>query len=616
VTSSIARFAVLAWIVAAATPAAAAPLPTLSPEELRPGQTAVIRTVFQGTAIETFDAEIVGVLQGGRAEGDVIVARATTPRVVQSGIAQGMSGSPVYVDGKLIGALSSGWSFSKEPLFGITPIREMLPLLDLPARDGALGHEPSTDSGMNAGVGEATFGEFRWSEDPAPGNASREPVSAAMEASSRPMPLPVPLACGGLHPAGLATMRSMFEPFGFAVVQGGKAPKTAVPIPIEPGSAVAVDLLRGDLHLAAIGTATYRDGDRVLIFGHPLFQSGDVRLPLSNASITTIVASQLSSFKLGAPGEPIGVLTQDRRTAMAGRIGPPPHLLRVEVNVAGLGTGTKRYHYESIEDRTLAPQLLSAAAFNSVLESGGIGANQTIEWTMRLDRVNGPPLTMRDVTSGEAPIADFSGAVAGPLRFLFGNPFQRLELARVSIDVQVKPGRDQWALRSAELLGAAARPGSTLPVRCEVEQWRGERVERVLQIAVPDDLPDGRYTLWLGGGAELNRYEASKLPARFRPTSLEEAWRRFASLRPSNQLYATLIARAPEVTADGRDYPLLPNSALAILASGQAAGDQARRGDRAFLSEQRTEFDGPLRGELQLEVMVDAKAPLPGREAK
>jgi len=251
-----------------------------------------------------------------------------------------------------------------------------------------------------------------------------------------------------------------------------------------------------------------------------------------------------------------------------------------------------------------------------VLESGGIGANQTIEWTMRLDRVNGPPLTMRDVTSGEAPIADFSGAVAGPLRFLYGNPFQRLELARVSIDVQVKPGRDQWALRSAELLGAAARPGSTLPVRCEVERWRGERVERVLQIAVPDDLPDGRYTLWLGGGAELNRYEASKLPARFRPTSLEEAWRRFGSLRPSNQLYATLIARAPEVTADGRDYPLLPNSALAILASGQAAGDQARRGDRAFLSEQRTEFDGPLRGELQLEVMVDAKAPLPGREAK
>src|SRR6185503_12870259 len=129
------------------------------------------------------------------------------------------------------------------------------------------------------------------------------------------------------------------------------------------------------------------------------------------------------------------------------------------------------------------------------------------------------------------------------------------------------------------------------------------------QITVPDDLPDGRYLLWLGGGAELNRYEASKLPARFRPTSLDEAWRRFAGLRPSNQLYATLIAKAPEVTQDGRDYPLLPNSALAILAGTQAAGDLARRGDRAFLSEQRMGFDGPMRGELQLEVVVDAKAP-------
>src|SRR4030095_3966259 len=116
--------------------------------------------------------------------------------------------------------------------------------------------------------------------------------------------------------------------------------------------------------------------------------------------------------------------------------------------------------------------------------------------------------------------------------------------------------------------------------------------------------------------AELNRYEASKLPARFRPTSLEEAWRRFAALRPSNQLYVTLIAKAPGVTADGRDSPLLPNSALAILAGGQAVGDRSRRGDRALLSEQRTEFDGPMRGELQLEVTVDAKAPQPGREAK
>jgi hypothetical protein len=607
------RLAVIACLVVLAPPVSAAPLPTLTPEDLHSGQAAVIRTVFQGTAIDTFGAEIVGVLQGGRAEGDLIIARATTPRVVQSGIAQGMSGSPVYVDGKLIGALSSGWSFSKEPLFGITPIREMLPLLELPARESALGHDPGTDSGMNAGLDEATFGEFRWSDDAPAKPTGRAPAND----SSRPTPLAVPLACGGLHPAGLATMRSMFEPFGFAVVPGGKAPKTATNPPIEPGSAVAVDLLRGDLHLAAIGTATYRDGDRVLIFGHPLFQSGDVRLPLSNASITTIVASQLASFKLGAPGEPIGVLTQDRRTALAGRIGPQPHLLPVDVNVQGLGSGgIRRYHYESIEDRLLAPQLLAAAAFNSVLESGGVGSNQTIEWTMKLDRPGAPPLTMSDVTTGETPLADFSGAVTSPLRFLFANPYQRLELERVSIDVQVRPGREQWTLRSAELLDAVARPGGVLPVRCEIERWRGERIQKVVQVAVPDDLPDGRYTLWLGGGAELNRYEASKLPARFRPTSLEEAWRRFAALRPSNQLYVTLIAKAPEVTSDGRDYPLLPNSALAILAGGQAVGDRSRRGDRALLSEQRTEFDGPMRGELQLEVTVDAKAPQPGREAK
>src|SRR5262249_39666675 len=163
--------------------------------------------------------------------------------------------------------------------------------------------------------------------------------------------------------------------------------------------------------------------------------------------------------------------------------------------------------------------LLTTAAFNSVMEAGGIGANQTLRWTMRLERPGSSPLVLSDVVTGEQPVTSLSTALSAPLGFLFGNPFQRLSLSRVSVDVKVEPTREQWALRSAEVLGAAVRPGGTLAVRCEVERWRGGREERTLTLPVPDDLPDGRYVLWLGGGPELNRYEATRLPGRFRPTT-------------------------------------------------------------------------------------------------
>jgi hypothetical protein len=601
-TASLLPFALAIALSAGAAP----PVPTLDPDALRPGQKAVVKTVFQGGRVEDFDAEIVGVLKGGRAEGDLILARATSERVIRSGVAQGMSGSPVYVDGRLIGALSSGWSFSREPLFGVTPIGEMLAVLDLPTAPEAIG--TSGPSGIEAPRGSTRFGEFRWSDDPEP--AESWPAPIAPGARSLPAALPVPLLCGGLNPGVADVARRLFTPLGLAVTPGGRAPDGGPPADsLRPGAAVAVDLLTGDVQLSAIGTLTWRDGDRVLIFGHPLFQSGDVRLPLSTAHITTIVASDLTSFKLGARGRPVGTLTQDRRAAMSGRLGRPPALLPVAVEVGARGRAPQRFRFASIEDRQLAPQLVAIAALNSLLESGGVGANQTLRWSVRLTRRGASPLTIGDVVAGDAPATDLAAAVAAPLRFLFNNPYDALKLDSVAVAIEVVSGREQWTLRSARLLDAAVRPGGTVRIECDLERWHGERTTVPLAITMPEEAPDGRYVLWLGGGPELSRYEAARLPGRYRPTSLDDAWRRLTDMRPSGALYAGLFASAPEVTREGRDYPELPVSALALLAGGQGAGDGGRRGDAARLDERRLPFPGPVRGELLISVLVDAKAP-------
>jgi len=598
----------LALVLSSALAHAAAPVPLLAPDALRAGQQAQVRTVFVGDSIETFDAEIVGVVPGGGAEGDLILARATTPRVVHMGVAQGMSGSPVYVDGKLIGALSSGWSFTKDAIFGITPIAEMLRVLDLPESprvDGAAG--PTGVDPLPGGA--ARYRGLTWTDAPEDAATS----SATMTPRSAARPLGLPLAAGGLQPALLPAAEALFAPVGLQVTPGGRArrapsTRTTEPPRIEPGSSVAVDVMRGDVNLAAIGTVTYVDGDRVLIFGHPFFQSGEVRLPLSTARITTVMPSLSTSFKLGVPGTPIGTATQDRRAAVAGRLGAVPAMLPFGITVRRTGEQPQRFRFEAVEDRGLLPQLVSTAVVNSLLESGGAGAQQTVRWSLRAYR-GADVLRVDDVAAGEAPLNELLGTFGSPLRFLYNNPFERFHLDSLSLDLAIAPGRAQSTLRSASLGRPSVRPGGTLQVQCDLEPWRGPRESRTIELHVPEELSPGRYVLWLGGGSEADRITASRLPGRFRPVSVRDAWNRLGSLRSSDALYSMLWTRAPEVTSDGVDYPELPNSALALMSPPQLAGSAVQRGRWALLDEQRLPVDGVLRGELLLEIHVDPEAP-------
>jgi len=419
------RVAALVCTAALAAQARAEVPATLPVADVHPGDRAVVRTVFEGATVDSFEAVILGTLDAGRSAGTTIYARSTSERAVRTGVAQGMSGSPVYVRGRLVGALSSGFAFSREPIFGITPIGEMLETFDHPDRTKS--GDPSTGLSGDAGglVALPRFGALTWAGDDA---APVVPVVPAPAAPGTLERLALPLACSGLDPAALALARDWLAPFHLAVVPGGRAPKTVAPVApaadaLVPGSAVAIDVLRGDLQLAAIGTLTWRDGDRLLLFGHPLFQSGDSRLPLATATITTIVPSQQLAFKLGSRGTEVGAVTQDRRAAVGARLGETAHMLPLAVTVGGDGASApQEYRFEMVEDRVLAPIVAGIAATNAFLESGGTGGAQTLRWTLSLWRHGAPPLVLRDAAAGDAPANDFATGVAGPLKFLFGNP--------------------------------------------------------------------------------------------------------------------------------------------------------------------------------------------------
>jgi hypothetical protein len=415
----------------------------------------------------------------------------------------------------------------------------------------------------------------------------------------------LPLIGVGLAPAALPFVQQAFAPLHMNVVPGG-AGGGGTADSLQPGAAVAVDLMRGDLLLSAIGTVTWRDGDRVLIFGHPFFQAGAVRLPLSTAEITTIVASDISSFKLGVAGREVGVVEQDRRAAVAGRIGPKAALLPVHVALRQPGRAPQAFRFETIEDRTVAPVLVTIAALNSFLESGGTAGNQTVAWTLVLHRTGATPFSIRDVAAGESPAVAVAQQASQPLQYLFNNPFEPLRLDSLSLELEVRPGRRVLSLDRARLLTPFVRPGGVVRVRCALEAWRGGVTEETLELAVPADLVPGSYEVWVGGGHELSAFAAQRRPARFQPESLEEAWRRLAELAPANELHAVLVGRASEWSVAGREYPELPGSARALIGSAVRSG--AREG-ATWLSEARLPVDANLSGQQLLKVTVDDRVP-------
>jgi hypothetical protein len=309
------------------------------------------------------------------------------------------------------------------------------------------------------------------------------------------------------------------------------------------------------------------------------------------------------------PGRTVGTLLEDRRTAIAGRIGPLPRLLPLTVEVRGVRPEAQRFHFESVEDRTLAPQLVGVAALNAALESGGTGVNQTARWRMSLRAPGRPPLVLTDRVAGDGLLNDLLTQVISPLAFLFNNPYERLHLDSVQVEVEFAPGRDLRTLRVARLDRPVVKPGGEVVVRVELERYRGGSEVREIRLPVPAEIGEGDAVVWVGGGPELSRFEAQRLPGRYRVGSLDEAWRRMAAARTSDGIYAVLVVPAAEVSSGGWDFPELPASAQAVMAAPPLRGEVSRAGRVALLSEREDRVGGVVRGETQLPLRVDDDAP-------
>jgi hypothetical protein len=547
---------------AAAAPAAAPPGRGLIPasaifplSELKPGMTGTGYSVFAGTEVDTFSVTIQGVLRGYRPGFDLVMARASSPVVDKTGIIAGMSGSPVYIDGKLLGAVSYTWSFLKEPMAGITPIEQMLSLIP---RDRA--RPPST---------EDAFGVLG-----APPPVSPEFPRSGEAGGAKPIATPIALA--GFTPEALRFLEPWLAERGFVASPGGANEPGGSCDSLRPGAAVGVQLIRGDWSAAAIGTLTWRDGDRVLAFGHPFLAMGWSDLPLTAAKIHTIMSSQQISNKVGSPTVTCGAVFADRSTGIAGVLGPSPAMIPVSVSITGSGGRAKDYRFEVARSRYLTPALVSASVVNSISEALYDAGVTTVRYGYSL-HMNGGARTIRheNVILSTSPVAGVGENVGQSLTLLLGDRFRPSRLDSAHVHVRVEEGIDEASLIGIRVSPAAVVAGDSLDV--DLTFRRSSRVveTRRVRVRVPPSAPAGDLTVRVGDATETDRWEMQRAPDLYKPETFDQLADLIESDRSSDKVYVQLYRAVGGAVVGGKEISQAPGSVLQVLGSSPKSGESA-----------------------------------------
>ncbi len=550
-------------------------------DEIKEGMKGVARTVFTGDKIEEFDVEVLGVIRHSSSDGDLILVHCLGDRLAHTGIAAGMSGSPVYLGGRLAGAIALGWPFSKDAIAGVTPIEQMIRVTEV------------TDSSRR-----------------------RELEVESPRSGERMTPLPLLARLSGRSPQLEALADSLVPELRGRVhfMDGGSAgtlPGRGSAADLVPGAAMGIGLVRGDLEMAAVGTVTWRDGDQVLCFGHPLFSAGSISLPLTTAYVHTILSSELSSFKVASTGAVVGALTEDRTYAVRGHLGEAADQIPVTLELSDEDGLRRDYHYFVARHHGLAPSLVGLALADALSSTaGGIG-RLSMPYSAVIHFAGGRTLRWQDqpaTTPNASPATDIARDVSARLSFLMNNPWHEERVDSVRVVARIDAGSRWVSLESAWIESGRVRAGQRLGVGARLRSDRGGTFVETFTIDLPRHMPAGRYKLVVGDADA--RFEAERLraPGALRAQSLEQGLELLSIRGTHAAIYAVLYSEDTGFSARGRELPALPGAAMAAMEESRQSGGvqavKARRWAEAVKYMAQT-----VVGAMELNFNVESEAP-------
>ena len=587
------------WVSAQDRPAPAIIPPAIMPlDQIHEGMKGTALTVFQGVKPESMDVEVLGVMRNVNGpRGDIILVRLHGAKPEYTGVVAGMSGSPVYFDGKLAGALAFRiGEFSKEPIAGVTPIEEMLEI-------NALDRRPAP-APMRASLPE----QSGTTQAASPGESAALP---AQNYSNYLKPIETPLVFNGFSDETLQRYASQFAAAGILPVMGiGSASDRKQPEPIEAGSAVSAVLVRGDMDIAATCTVTYVDPQRLLACGHPLLQFGEVDLPMTKARVLATLPSPLNAFKIVNTTETVGAFVQDRQSGILGVPGRASKMIPVTValHVRGEhGPATKEFHYEVLNNARLSPLAMMATVFNALHGTNEYGEDITYRMNGVLSVKGYPDVTLRNMFAPQdngQPAAALAAATIGD-RFgrIYSNPFDAPDVQGVKLDFDLVRERRSARLEASRTDMTEARPGDQIMVETVIRPYRGERLVRQIPIRIPTSTSKGTLRILVSDGDTLDRIHRGT-PMMNRGLGLAPTIALLNKERANDRVYVSLLGSDPEAMVADKVMPTLPLSVMNVMDNMRGTQDMVVLGESSVSEASTDPLDYVVSGAQMLTINI------------
>lgn len=555
-----------------ATNIAMASVPTLPVSEIKPGMRGVCKTVFSGVTIEEFDVEVVDILTNYAPQLDAIIVRLDGEKVEKTGVVSGMSGSPVYIDGKLVGALAFSFgSFMKEPLAGITPIEYMLKIENFEQQrtlEYTSIHSPNLTS----------FNDLLLENDSDFITKFASKLPTIRNNFEQLKPISIPLTFSGFHPGVISQMAPVIENLGFTVIQGGNAGN----IPrndqtLQPGAAVSGVILSGDMSISGTGTVTYRNGDTILAFGHPFFNSGPIKMPMANAKILTILSSYLHSSKLAITGDIIGSIHQDRFSGLLGIIGEEAPMFPVQINYSSPVSETKTYHYQIAEDRSLQelmPILFYVSLLSTIETARFANGDYSINLTGSIQLKDLPDVlfdnfysasNFSSTSGGGSDIMASAYDVTIALIALINNSFEYPDIEKIELNFKATPGSKRLIIDNLWFDKSEVEPGEKINLRIKLKEYHGKPVYVNKSITIPQNTSVPFLVLTVGSSDYINMWEQRVASGKYSPQNMNELITILNNQKKNNKLYIQLNSPERGSFINGKELSNLPPTIINIL---------------------------------------------------
>lgn len=587
----------LTGLFASPGPQTFAEVPTIPVEEIHAGMRGYGLSVFKGTEPERFDVEVLGVLENQRPDGSYILARLSGQNLEKSGVIAGMSGSPVYFDGRLAGAVAFSWPFATEPIAGITPIAAMRAIGSGPALASASG----PPAGRSAAVELAEIVSRR-----VPAGRLDEELTRFARAVSNDGRSALLWGASGFGESSRAVLAQLLPAPALALAALGGGRSAAIDSDLGPGASVAALFVDGDLRLAATGTVTDRIGDKMFAFGHSVVGISEISMPLASSEVITVMPSALASFKLANSGPAVGTFERDHTFGSVGRVGRIAHTVPLAVRV--LAPVERAFELRLAELPQFLPALAAIACLGSWDVAAGTGGARSVDLGLQVRLDGRPTLALEQSFEGAGATGDALGFLMSVLSYLSQNDFAPLTISGIEVDVRLSPEPRVATLAIVRPSRTRLAPGEALDLQVDARTWKGQTLRWTERIVVPAGIPDGRYSFLVGDGASADaaRLALSSTP----PTRIEQALELLGSLHSASDLVVLGVLSSAGLATGGEILPRLPGSMRSIW--GATGTKNAAVVRNAIVQNEAHRRDRPLSGLLRVDVDIRRLTDSPG----